>query len=260
MISRSEEKLHSLQERLLDKFPTRAVEYFVWEASSVSSDSFQETFENLQEGHLEGKDVALLVNNVGTTENTFGWFADCDNSTRDENKLHADDLTRTITINCIFPAKLTAAIIPHLRARSHKYSAIINLSSILAHLPSPFNPIYGASKAFNRTFSRALAAEYAQLGIDVLCVSPGMVASNLTGFKNSTWFCTGARETAMYSLRALGLSIETFPHPIHGLTFLLTSILTTFIPQKWAATATALAMRFLPKPPGINVSRDFRKY
>jgi len=256
MISRSEEKLESVKSTLLEQFPRREVEFFTWEASEIEeSQSFQQKIDSLK-SKMEGKDFGLLVNNVGTTENTFGWFSDDDMSERE----HCDDLIRTVKINCIFPAKLTAAIIPILRGRSHRSSAIINISSILAHLPSPFNPIYGASKSFNRTFSRALTAEYAQMGIDVLCVSPGMVASNLTGIQKSTWFCSGARETAMYSLRALGLAVETFPHPIHGLTYFLSCILMTFIPQKWSSTTTALLLRFLPKPPGINVSRDFRKY
>jgi short-subunit dehydrogenase len=210
---------------------------------------------------MKGKDVGILVNNVGMTENTFGWFSDL--GSRDGRHLseeeHVADLIKTIKTNCIFPSKLTAAIIPLLKSRDHKYSAIVNVSSILAHLPSPYNPIYGASKAYNRTFSRALTAEYAQMGIDVLCVSPGMVTSNLTGMKRSTWFCSGSRETAMYALRTVGFAVEVFPHPIHGLTYICVAIL-NLLPQKFVTSSTALLLRFLPKPPGINVSRDFRKY
>lgn len=258
MISRSAEKLETVKQKLQTEFPTNKIEVFQWEASEIEeSQGFQSKIANLKE-ELEGKDFGLLVNNVGVTESTFGWFSDLGNEMSEEE--HVRDLVNTIKTNCIFPSKLTSALIPLLKSRSNsKPSAIINISSILAHLPSPFNPIYGATKAHNRTFSRALTAEYSQQGIDVLCVSPGMVTSNLTGLKESTWFCASSRETAKYSLKALGFAVEVFPHPIHGLTFLLTSIL-NLLPQKIVTTGTALALRFLPKPPGINVSRDFRKY
>lgn len=263
MISRSIEKLEITKKNLLSKADSKVeIEFLDWEASQVEeTENFSGKILEL-ETKLGDKDVGLLINNVGTTENTFGWFSDIGTS-RDNRPLteeeHVNNLIDTIKINCVFPSKLTAAIIPRLRLRENKFSGIINVSSILAHLPCPFNPIYGASKAYNRSFSRALTAEYGQLGIDVLCVSPGMVTSNLTGIKESTWFCAGARETAMYSLRALGCAVEIFPHPIHGLTFFFGNII-NILPQKMGTVLTALIMRFLPKPPGINVSRSLRKY
>ena len=263
MISRSIEKLEITKSNLLSKAGSNVeIEFLDWEASQVEETNFSNKILEL-ETKLGDKDVGLLINNVGTTENTFGWFSDIGTS-RDNNRPmteeeHVNNLIDTIKINCIFPSKLTAAIIPRLRSRKNKSSGIINVSSILAHLPCPFNPIYGASKAYNRSFSRALTAEYGPLGVDVLCVSPGMVTSNMTGMKESTWFCAGARETARYSLRALGFAVEIFPHPIHGLTFFFANIINV-LPQKMGTLLTALVMRFLPKPPGINVSRNLRKY
>lgn len=257
MISRSADKLEQVKNDLLSQYPSQQIQVLAWEASEIEeSQGFQAKIADLKH-ELSNKDVGLLVNNVGMTESTFGWFSDLGNDLSEEQ--HVADLIKTIKTNCVFPSKLTAALIPLFKSRSTTPSAIINISSILAHLPSPFNPIYGATKAYNRTFSRALTAEYAQQGIDVLCVSPGMVTSNLTGMKASTWFCAGSRDTARYALKALGFAVEVFPHPIHGATFLIASLL-NFLPQKIVTTGTALALRFLPKPPGINVSRDFRKY
>jgi len=260
MISRSAEKLQSVKTSLLEKWPESHIESFTWEASDV--EGFPGRIAELK-GKLEGKDVGILVNNVGVTEGTFGWFSDI-GTHKDGRQMteieHVTDLINTIKTNCIFPSKLTSELIPLLKSRANEcHSAIINLSSILAHLPSPFNPIYGACKSYNRTFSRALTAEYAQMGIDVLCVSPGMVTSNLTGMKEGTWFCSTARETAKYSLRALGFTVEIFPHPIHGLTY-LPVVFSGLLPEKLVTCLTSLLLRFLPKPPGINVSRDFRKY
>ena len=261
MISRSAEKLQNVKSSLLERWPESQIETFTWEASKVEeSDGFQAKMAELKD-RLEGKDLGILVNNVGVTEATFGWFSDLgshkDGRPMTENE-HVADLIYTIKTNCIFPSKLTSALIPLMKSRGSP-SAIVNLSSILAHLPCPFNPIYGASKSYNRTFSRALTAEYAHLGIDVLCVSPGMVTSNLTGLTESTWFCSTARDTAKYALRAFGFAVEVFPHPIHGLTY-LPVVAMGLLPEKFVTFISALLLRFLPKPPGINVSRDFRKY
>lgn len=265
MISRSETKLTEIRKDLISQWPQAEIIIFPWEASlsEESDDHFPQKLDQFIQ-LCETKSVSILVNNVGTTESTFGWFSDLGYSKDTPNKHvseidHVEDLKRTIKTNCLFPSKLTAALLP-LLLKHHQRAGVINVSSILAHLPSPFNPIYGATKSFNRAFSRALTAEYAQRGIDVLCVSPGMVTSNLTGLKEATWFCASARDTAKYSLKALGAAVEIFPHPIHGLTFSLVSLSNILLPAKINATFSALALRFLPKPPGINVSRYFRKH
>jgi short-subunit dehydrogenase len=140
---------------------------------------------------------------------------------------------------------------------SNTPSAIINVSSILATLPSPFNPIYGATKAFNRAFSRALTAEYGQLGIDVLCVTPGLVQSQLTGLTEGSVLASTALSTAEGALSALGVQVECYPHWMHGVTGALGMVL-AWLPQKMSTVFCAGLLRFLPKPPGINVSRDLR--
>ena len=48
-----------------------------------------------------------------------------------------------------------------------KRGAIINLSSMSAHIPVPLLTVYSASKAYVDFFSRGLAAEYSSKGIVV---------------------------------------------------------------------------------------------
>ena len=171
------------------------------------------------------------------------------------------DATQTIRINCVFSAKITRLLLPallrHTNSGTRTRSAIVNISSILAWTPCPFNPIYGATKAFNRAFSRALSAEYAQLGVDVLCVSPGLVQSQLTGLGRGSLLASDPQSTAEYALSALGMAIEVFPHPLHGITA-IGAVVIGWLSMKIASLLTALLLRFLPKPPGIKVSRDFR--
>lgn len=151
---------------------------------------------------------------------------------------------------------MTHRLLPLLLNRSHP-SAIINLSSVLGQLPCPFNPIYGATKAFNRTFSRALTAEYAHQGLQVLSVCPGLVQSQLTGLGEDSWLAVGAEKTAEGALAALGVEVECYPHLWHGLTGAVAAV-AGWMPEKLVTVAVAMALRFLPKPPGIKVSAGMR--
>ena len=50
---------------------------------------------------------------------------------------------------------------------------VVNVSSILGHRGVPYSSEYCASKFAVQGFSEAIRAEFTQLGIDVLVVSPG---------------------------------------------------------------------------------------
>lgn len=54
-------------------------------------------------------------------------------------------------------------------------SRIVNLGSLSSFQPVPYMGIYGASKAFVLSFSRALGAELKSAGIRVMAVCPGWV-------------------------------------------------------------------------------------
>ena len=107
MISRSIEKLEITKSNLLSKAGSNVeIEFLDWEASQVEETNFSNKILEL-ETKLGDKDVGLLINNVGTTENTFGWFSDIGTS-RDNNRPmteeeHVNNLIDTIKINCIFP-------------------------------------------------------------------------------------------------------------------------------------------------------------
>jgi short-subunit dehydrogenase len=61
--------------------------------------------------------------------------------------------------------------IPYMSAGSH----IVNMGSLSSFQPVPYINVYGASKAFVLSFSRALNRELKSRGIAVICVCPGWV-------------------------------------------------------------------------------------
>lgn len=57
----------------------------------------------------------------------------------------------------------------------HEGAHIINMGSLSSFQPVPYINVYGASKAFVLSFSRALNVELKPRGINVICVCPGWV-------------------------------------------------------------------------------------
>ena len=61
-----------------------------------------------------------------------------------------------------------------------KYGKIINITSIVGHTGNLGQSNYSASKAGIVAFSKSLAIEYAKKNINVNCVSPGFIKTEMT--------------------------------------------------------------------------------
>lgn len=70
----------------------------------------------------------------------------------------------------------TKAVLPQMIKR--KQGKIVNISSIAAKLPSPQASIYAAAKTGVVGFTRALAVEVIESGINVNCIAPGLGRTN----------------------------------------------------------------------------------
>ena len=62
----------------------------------------------------------------------------------------------------------------------NKYGKIINITSIVAHTGNIGQANYSASKAGIVAFSKSLAMEYAKKKININCVSPGFIKTEMT--------------------------------------------------------------------------------
>jgi short-subunit dehydrogenase len=103
--------------------------------------------------------LALLVNNAGV--GTMGRFAELD----------ADREEAEIRLNVIALVRLTRAALPGMIRR--KSGAIINVSSLAAMQPAPFNATYGGTKAFVNSFTEALHEEVRGTSVRVQALCPG---------------------------------------------------------------------------------------
>lgn len=120
-----------------------------------------------------GLTVDLLINNAGF--GSHGGFP-------------AGGLEREleqVRVNVEAVVDLTGRFLPGMVERGR--GAIVNVASIAAFQPLPYEAIYGASKAFVLSFSEAVHAEVAGTGVTVTAVCPGPVPTEwqaVAGFEN----------------------------------------------------------------------------
>lgn len=85
------------------------------------------------------------------------------------------EINQTIDLNCKAPVWLINICIPFME----KGARILNVSSASAFQPVPYINLYAATKAFERSYSRALNAELKASGITVTAVCPGWVDTKM---------------------------------------------------------------------------------
>lgn len=88
-----------------------------------------------------------------------------------------DTVEETIATNLLGPIRLTAALLPHLRAQSA--ATVMTVSSGLAFIPLAATPTYSATKAAIHSWSESLRHQLAGTSIEVLELAPPAVATDL---------------------------------------------------------------------------------
>lgn len=149
LIARRREKLEELAATL--RTPVRILTLDLFDPAS-----FKEYAALLE---AEKPVVSTLVNAAG-----FGKFALFDEVDLDTN-------LRMIDLNDKATVAMTQLTLPYMK----RGSRIINLDSLSAFQPVPYECIYASTKAFILSFSRALNVELEPRGIRVMAVSPGWV-------------------------------------------------------------------------------------
>ncbi len=205
--------------------------------------------------------LRMLINNVG-----IGWGRKC--RLGDILDSEVERIEEIVAVNCSYPVLLTRAFLKLLRETgqaSDERVAILNLASCAALTPAtPFSALYAATKAFNRSFSNSLAGELVTRRflhperpippIQVLCVNPGFVVSNMTGMSESLWCCS-ARSHAQVILRKLSFtqSVDIVPHWKHALMWASVSVVEWLVPVEWVLVGWLM-------PAALKFSGKFRNF
>lgn len=113
--------------------------------------------------HEKKPHVEYLINNAGLAK--MGKY----------NEFSIEEIDKTINVNCKAPVMLAQICIPYMG----QGSKIMNISSASAFQPNPYINLYAASKAFERSYSRALNVELYGTGITSTAVCPGWIDTEL---------------------------------------------------------------------------------
>ena len=120
----------------------------------------QESFDTYKKLLAEEKpEVALLANIAG-----YGKFGKYD-------EISLEDCLGMIDLNCKALVAMSQLTIPYMK----RGSKILQLDSLSAFQPVPYLNVYGSSKSFVLSYSRALNRELKTKGIRVMSVNPGWV-------------------------------------------------------------------------------------
>jgi len=116
--------------------------------------------------HIDLGGLDVLVNNAGITSDNLSIRL------ADENWKKVIDINLTSTfLMCKHAVK---------KMLKNKYGKIINITSIVGHTGNLGQANYAASKAGIVGFSKSLAIEYAKKKININCISPGFIKTEMT--------------------------------------------------------------------------------
>jgi NADP-dependent 3-hydroxy acid dehydrogenase YdfG len=107
-------------------------------------------------------------------------------------RLKVEDWDRMIDVNLRGVLHGIAAALPHMKAQSSGH--IINVSSVAGHKVRPGSAVYAATKTAVRVISEGLRQEVKPYNIRTTVISPGAVASELTGSITEADVAEGVRQ------------------------------------------------------------------
>ena len=111
-----------------------------------------------------GHDVDILVNNAG-----IGLLAPTE-------EIAPKDDARLLQLNVSTVVELCKLYLPHMYEKGK--GRILNIASIAAYQPGPYNATYFASKAFVLSYSRAIRFEAKRHGVRICTLCPGSTKTN----------------------------------------------------------------------------------
>ena len=153
VIARRRERLEELQAKTRARVRVFALDLLDPKSIGVVADALA----------AEQPEVAVLVNAAGF--GVFGAFAEREL----DRQLNMIDLNaRALTAMCHI-------CLPYLREGSRIY----NMGSMSSWQPVPYINVYGASKAYVLSFSRALSQELEPRGVRVMAVCPGWIQTEI---------------------------------------------------------------------------------
>jgi short-subunit dehydrogenase len=169
LVARRKDRLEALAAELTSQHGIRA--------EAISCDLSKAASRGRLPGRVQalGLDVEILINNAGFATN--GPYHEADPEREIEQ----------VRVLVETPVALTLAFLPAMVERGR--GAILNVASTAGMQPLPYSAGYSAAKAYVKTLSEALHAEYKGKGITVSTICPGPVSTDF--WEISGWSVAG---------------------------------------------------------------------
>ena len=152
----NEDKLKSIKEKY---------ENVITEKFDISNHSEIESFVNKANDTLGGR-IDVLINNAGITRDNLSI------------RMKEEEWQKVIDINLTSTFLLSKNSIK--KMLKSKKGKIINITSVVGHTGNIGQANYTASKAGVVAMSKSLALEYGKKNINVNCISPGFITTEMT--------------------------------------------------------------------------------
>ncbi len=224
LVARRADKLADLRTTLLTRTPGIEIDVLTADLSLPGSGAQLAT----QIGDL-GRQVDILINNAGV--GSHGDFVDLD----------PEALAAQIQLNCGSLVDLTARFLPAMvKARK---GLVINVASTAAFQPTPTMAVYGATKAFVRSFTESLWQETQGTGVRVLTLCPGATETEFFA-RTGKQFMTRGRQTSRQVVdTALAFVDKSGPTVVSGLLNTVLATSTRLLPSRVLAPVSQLIMK-----------------
>ena len=138
----------------------------------ISNHSEIENFINTANDNLGGR-IDVLINNAGITRDNLSI------------RMKDEEWNKVIDINLTSTFLLCKNVIK--KMLKSKKGKIINITSIVGHTGNIGQANYTASKAGVVAMSKSLALEYGKKNINVNCISPGFISTEMTNKINDDY-------------------------------------------------------------------------
>lgn len=170
LVSRDKDKLKEVKADFENKYKIGVETLDIDLSQPTSAKEVYETFKN--------SNVEILVNNAGV-----GLKGDFFSDSLEKNQNMAYlNMNTLMDLTYYFGNDFLAK----------KRGRILNTASIVSFFPGPKQPVYYATKAFVRSFSRALAYNLRNSGVSVTALHPGVTRTNFFNEANASFFKQGA--------------------------------------------------------------------
>ena len=160
LTSSSKEKIKNLKEKY-------GRNHFYYKVDLSVSDNLQECLNEISYDH---KDISIIVNNAGVTEDNLIF------------RMKNEQWSKVIQTNLNSNYQIIKTLLPNMLTR--KYGKIIGISSIVGSTGNPGQSNYVASKSGMVGLYKSIASEVAKRNINVNIISPGFISTAMTNKLN----------------------------------------------------------------------------